>query len=82
MYRLVASSSRVDGQFLFSTHHHGIRQRLRREKRIDIIPIRIRISFARTLGISSVRLSRLLEGVPIVELLGELLLCAASSPRI
>lgn len=111
MYRLVASSLKLDGQFLFSTHHYGIRQRLRCEKRsgryseggiyryqfsegecrkeahpffkrIDITPIRIRIPFARTLGISSVRLSRSLEGVPIVGLLGELLLCTASSPRI
>ena len=111
MYRLVASSLKLDGQFLFSTHHHGIRQWLRREKRsgryceggiyryqfsegecrkeadpffrrIDITPIRIRIPFARTLGISSLRLSRSLEGVPIVGLLGELLLCTASSPRI
>jgi SAM-dependent methyltransferase len=106
MYFLAASALGPGGRFVFSTHHHGIRQWLTGEPRsgryrpggiyrynfsvseckaevrpyfrvIKAWPIQIYVPFGRMLGLPVVALSRLLERVPLLNRLGELVLCTA-----
>lgn len=48
---------------------------------VDAHPIQIYFPFSRTLGLPVVKLSRMLERVPLVNLLGHLVLVQASRPR-
>jgi SAM-dependent methyltransferase len=106
MYRLVKEALKDDGQFVFSTHHHGVRQRLRGEtadgrysgggiyrrlftrREIDeemapyfeestSRPIQVTIPLTWHLGLPLAKLSRVLEHVPLVNQLGNILLVTA-----
>jgi SAM-dependent methyltransferase len=48
---------------------------------VDAKPIQIYFPLSRSLGLPTVRLSRMLERIPIVNLLGELVLVQANQPR-
>lgn len=111
LYRLAARSLRPDGRFVFSTHHHGLRQRLfgiaksgryrhggiyrynftvsecKAEARryFEVVkagPIQIYFPFARSLRLPLLALSRFLEPLPLVNRLGELVLCTAKRSRL
>jgi SAM-dependent methyltransferase len=106
MYYLAANALKPNGRFVFSTHHHGFRQRLEGEtksgrynqggiyrynfsvseckaevrpyfKAINARPIQIYFPYARRLRLPLLALSRFLERVPLINGLGELILCSA-----
>ena len=110
LYALASNALRETGRFVFSTHHHGLRQILSGEKksgrygpggiyrynfkvrecveeasqffkRVHARPIQINFPLARSLRLPIVRLSRLLERVPLLNKLGNLVLCVAEQPR-
>lgn len=51
-------------------------------EKVDARPIQIYFPFSRTFGLPVVKLSRMLEHVPLVNLLGHLVLVQASRPRL
>ncbi len=111
MYCLAAHALQLRGRFVFSTHHHGIRQRVRRVhksaryggegsiyrynfsvreckdevqpffNRVWARPIQINLPFSSRLRLPLIGTSRLAERVPLLNLLGDLVLCVAEGPR-
>jgi len=110
LYRLARTALAPHGRFVFSTHFHGIRQRMAGEvksghyraggiyryhfdlrelveelhphfSRIDVHPMQIHLPLFRTLRLPAVRISRLVERVPILNAFGSLLLAKAEAPR-
>ena len=109
LYRLASNALAPGGRFVYSTHHHGLRQRLsgksksgryheggifrynfsRQECRREVMqafgaahvrPISVYFPFTMRLGIPLLAQSRLCERIPLVNLLGNLLLCVATQP--
>lgn len=109
VYRLATNALKPDGRFVFSTHHHGYRQRLggvpksgRYEEggiyyhnftvseckaevgpyfeMVKARPIQIYLPFARRFRLPSIALSGFLERIPLINSLGELVLCTAEQP--
>lgn len=110
VYQQARDGLTTDGRFVFSAHHHGLRQIFSGEtkegryqaggiyryhmtarecerevapyfREVRVRPIQVFLPLGRTLGLPVVPLSRFFESVPLVNRLGNLLLCAAWDPR-
>ena len=110
VYQGAREAIRKDGRFVFSAHHHGLRQILSGEEKegrynaggiyrfhmsveecerevapyfrqVRVRPIQVFLPLGRTLGLPVAPISRFVERVPVVNRLGNLLLCVAWDPR-
>lgn len=109
MYRLAAHAAKSDGRFVFSAHHHGLRQKLYgieksgaydeggiyrynltlSECRAEVKPyfddviartVQIYLPLSNKLKLPVLPISRALERIPVVNTLGDLVLCTAQLP--
>jgi len=109
MYRLAAAALKPEGRFVFSTHHHGLWQKLSGKSQagrykesgiyryhftlsecqteaqhffasVTARPIQFHLPFAGRLGLPLVKMSRMLESIPLFNQMGHLVLCTAEQP--